>query len=165
MSKLIFWIFTASCLSVMLFSFRHASEYVNDVPYPDGYRNWVHVKSRFAGPKSADFQINGGFNHTYANDKALTGYLSGNFPEGSIIVFDVLIVQEDSVNHGIVELARKRIDVMIKDSAKYAATGGWGYGQFKADHRDNGIRTLEAATKCFACHMSQKDLVFSDFRK
>jgi hypothetical protein len=165
MSKLISGILTTLCLSVTLFSFRHAVEYTNEVPYPEGYRNWVHVKSRFSGPKSVDFQINGGFNHTYANAQAVAGYLSGNFPEGSVIVFDVLTPHEDSVNFGLTEFSRKRMDVMIKDSTKYTVTGGWGYGQFKGDGKDNHIITLEVATRCYTCHTSQRDFVFSEFRK
>lgn len=146
------------------FSFNKSTE-SNDIPYPEDYRKWTHVKSKFVGPKSVEFKVNGGLNHTYANEKAVKGYLSGNFPEGSVIIFDVRITKEDSVNFGVTELKRKRIDVMIKDSTKYAATGGWGYGQFKDEGKINGILTLEAATKCFNCHTSQKDYVFSEFRE
>jgi hypothetical protein len=36
------------------------------------------------------FKSTGGFPHIYANDKAMQGYASGYFPQGSIFVFDVI---------------------------------------------------------------------------
>jgi Cytochrome P460 len=52
------------------------------------------------------------------------------------------------------------IAVAIKDSKKYAATGGWGFGHFQ----DGKPSTDEAMMKtCFACHqqMKARDLVFT----
>src|ERR1044071_6835119 len=102
---------------------------VSEVPYPEGYRNWVHIKTALIGPESPAFIINGGYHHIYANPKAMEGYRTGIFPEGSIIVFDVLTNGE---NNGITEEdSRAHIDVMIKDSLKFPETGGWGYEEFK----------------------------------
>jgi Cytochrome P460 len=50
---------------------------------------------------------------------------------------------------------------MVKDSVKYAATGGWGFAQFK-----DGKPAEEATLKtCFLCHQPFKagDLVFSHY--
>ena len=50
---------------------------------------------------------------------------------------------------------------MVKDSAKYAATGGWRFGHFKDGKPGN-----EALLKtCFACHEKAKarDLVFTRY--
>jgi hypothetical protein len=42
---------------------------------------------------------------------------------------------------------------MVKDSKKYAATGGWGFADFK-----NGKPGDEALHKtCFPCHQPAKD--------
>jgi hypothetical protein len=57
----------------------------NDVAYPEGYRQWTHVKSGFLGPDHLNVNYRG-FNHIYANDAAITGYKSRDLPEGSIIV-------------------------------------------------------------------------------
>jgi hypothetical protein len=50
---------------------------------------------------------------------------------------------------------------MIKDSKKYAATGGWGFGQF-----EKGV-SVDASmlTGCFPCHQAVKsrDLVFTKY--
>jgi hypothetical protein len=53
------------------------------------------------------------------------------------------------------------IQFMIKDSKKYAATGGWGFGFFK-----DGKPVDEAAMQgCFSCHNEAKswDLVFTHY--
>jgi hypothetical protein len=45
------------------------------------------------------------------------------------------------------------LQFMVKDSKKYAATGGWGFGDFT-----NGKPGNEALMKtCFACHLPAKD--------
>jgi hypothetical protein len=47
--------------------------------------------------------------------------------------------------------------VMVKDSKKYAATGGWGFAQFNKD----GKAADEAKHRtCFACHEPAKDRDF-----
>jgi Cytochrome P460 len=51
---------------------------------------------------------------------------------------------------------------MVKDSKKYAATGGWGFGHFQ----DGKPSTDEGMMKgCFACHqqMRARDLVFTHY--
>jgi hypothetical protein len=50
---------------------------------------------------------------------------------------------------------------MVKDSTKYAATGGWGFGHFQ-----NGKPADAAFMKpCFPCHEKAKgtDLVFTRY--
>ena len=133
------------------------------VAYPTGYRQWVHVLSALVGPQSPGFAANGGIHHIYANEKALEGYRTGRFPDGSILVADFLETKE---NAGITtEGARRRIDVMVKDSHRYAETGGWGFESFRGDSQTDQSVGAEGATKCFACHAKQPDSVFSKFRK
>jgi hypothetical protein len=135
------------------------------IPYPMGYRQWVHVMSALVGPESPFFKNSGGIHHIYANDKAMEGYKSGRFPDGSIIVADFLETQESK---GITtEGPRRRIDVMLKDGNRYTETGGWGFEQFRGDSQIDRMVTAEIAAKCFACHVTQKehDSVFSKYRK
>ena len=136
------------------------------VPYPTGYRNWTHVKSSLIGPKHPSFERDGGFHHIYANEKALEGYRAGKFPDGAVLVDDGLVLKETE-NGAVVEGARRRIAVMLKDSQRYAETGGWGYEVFKGDSQTERTGTAEVVAKCFACHGQQKehDSVFSQFRK
>src|SRR5262245_44232341 len=56
------------------------------VPYPEGFRSWTVVKSLIVGPDHDSFAKRGGIHHYYANDKAVAGYRTGTFPDGSIVV-------------------------------------------------------------------------------
>lgn len=131
--------------------------------YPEGYRQWAHVKSALVSAGHADYQSAGGFRHIYANEKALSGYRNGKFPEGAIIVVDWR-AEHDS-GGSFAEGPRRRVDVMSKDDRKHASTGGWGFERFKGDSRVDRI-VKDASTECFACHATQKstDLVFSVLR-
>jgi hypothetical protein len=133
-----------------------------EVPYPDGFRRWAHVKSSLSAPEG-DADPRSGIRHIYANEQALRGYATGRFADGSIIVFDVLDVT--TANGTTREGARKLVDVMHKDSARFAATGGWGYEEFRGDTRERLVRE-RAPTACFQCHTQRKesDYVFSRLR-
>lgn len=134
------------------------------VPYPDGWRQWAHVKSMViqAGhPLHAAF---GGIHHLYGNAKALQGYRNGRFADGSVIVFDLLDAQEGG--NALQEGPRKVLGVMHKDAKRYAATGGWGFEGFKGDSKSERAVGANAAKACFECHTAQKskDFVFSAWR-
>jgi hypothetical protein len=53
------------------------------------------------------------------------------------------------------------VQFMVKDSRRYAATGGWGFAQFK-DGKPDGKADL---TTCFTCHVPVKarDFVFTRY--
>jgi len=130
------------------------------VPYPAEYRKWAVTRSFVASPESP----NSGFHHYYANDKAMVGFTTGSFPNGSVIVDERLEVEQ----HGADRFEGKRIGiaVMMKDDRQFAATGGWGFDGAKGDSP-----TLDASAEmrsaCYSCHSKQKDrdFVFSSFRK
>ena len=135
------------------------------IPYPAGFRGWTHVKSQLINQSSPAFKHSGGLHHIYANPKAMEGYRSGRFPDGSVIVAEFLHLQEaDGVAS---EGARRRIDVMVKHGTRRAATGGWGFEQFRGDSQTERLVTAEVARTCFACHEKQKksDFVFSTLRR
>lgn len=126
-----------------------------EIAYPEGYRSWVHVKTGLT-PR--------GFHHIYANSTALEGYKTGKFLDGSVIVFDLI---EATVNNTNTDEGKRRlVDVMVRNTKLYSATGGWGYEEFRGDSKtDRTIRAL-AATSCYNCHAKQKtnDNVFSQLR-
>ena len=64
------------------------------VPYPTEYRSWAVVKTSLVGPQARNFATRGGFHHFYANDKAMEGYRTGRFPDGSIIVDEGVAAEE-----------------------------------------------------------------------
>ena len=134
------------------------------VPYPAGYSNWHHVKSMVIYKGHPLYEAFGCIHHLYANPKAVAGYKSGKFPDGAIIVFDLL--EAKSADNAVIEGARKVVGVMHKDAKKFTATGGWGFEGFGGGDKTNRVVRDNAASACFACHESQKnyDYVFSRLR-
>ena len=161
--RMIFLALAATCITTWSLSLWAKP---NDaVPYPTGYRLWTHVKAALIGPQSPAFENSGGIHHIYANEKAVEGYKTGKFPDGSVLVADFLETRESD---GITtEGPRRRIDVMVKDSRRYTNTEGWGFEQFRGDSQTDRMITAQTATKCFDCHARQKehDFVFSRFRE
>jgi hypothetical protein len=133
------------------------------VPYPEAYREWAHVKSALISPAHRNFETMGGFQHVYANDQALAGYRTRTFPEGSVVVVDWRRMRDTSGQ--FVEGARRQLDVMVKDSARFGATGGWGFQRFVGDSRTERAAT-PSPTECFACHnrLKKDDLVLGSYR-
>ncbi|HKX28348.1 MAG TPA: cytochrome P460 family protein [Blastocatellia bacterium] len=136
------------------------------VPYPSGYRDWTHVKSNLIGPTHSLYKEIGGYQHIYANQQGMEGYRTGRFPEGSILIYDFLEGREHP-SGSTAEGPRRFTSVMVKDTKLYAATGGWGYEEFRGDSETDRMIAAAASTKCFACHTKQKesDYVFSKYRK
>ena len=132
------------------------------VQYPDNFRRWVHVSTAVLMP-GANPQIKSeeGMRHIFANEKAVDGYTSGNFADGSVIVYELRETQQKK-NGVIFEGERKRVDVMIKDSSLYKDTGGWRFERFWGnDQTQDAIP--DSGTTCFACHSnaSAHGFVFS----
>jgi len=131
------------------------------VSFPEHYRMWVHVKTTVIGPRSPNFARNGGMHVFYANEGAVEGYRTGRFPDGAILVDDLLDAkEEEGVTRGG---SRRRVAVMIKDSARFPETGGWGFEIFVGEERSKGSLTAEGKAACFACHQKGRDAVFSKF--
>ena len=135
-----------------------------EVPYPANYRSWTHVKSMIIEPGHALHASFGGIHHLYANDKAMQGYRSGRFPDGAIIVFDLL--EAAAGDRAVTEGARKVVGVMHRDASRFASTGGWGFEGFAGDSHTQRAVGANAATACFACHQARRDneYVFSSYR-
>jgi hypothetical protein len=154
-SLVVFW-----CGAVLLAGLGSAQS----TTYPSGFRNWVHVKSALVTSAHPAAQSEGGLHHIYANPKAMEGYASGQFADGSVIVYELLETQEkDGV---ISEGARRKLDLMVKDSARYQSTGGWGFQRFPGAGETTGVLQAPAASVCFDCHSRAKEhgLVFSRMR-
>ena len=154
-----------ACWLVLITSaFIPFSENREPVDFPEGFRQWTHIKSHVVGPNNPTAPKYSGFTSIYANDKAMQGYRTNTWPDGAIIVFDVLESIEKSGDYAMSK--RKFIDVMVKDSKKYAATGGWGFEEFWEGDKSKAMIKEEATTKCFNCHKSRAgdDLVFTTFK-
>ncbi len=133
------------------------------IPFPQQYRKWWHVKSTVIGPQSANFTRNGGIHHFYANESGMQGYRTGRFPDGSVLIDDLL--EAKNIDGVTTEGPRRRLAVMMKQAARYPETGGWGFEIFKGNNDTEGSLTAQEKAACFACHQKGRDSVFSEFRK
>ena len=60
------------------------------------------------------------------------------------------------------------VDLMAKDSKRFADSGGWGYAQFNYDAASDSFSPLGTGAKCgYACHTlaAAKDYVFTAYPK
>lgn len=135
-----------------------------EVPFPDGYRMWQHVSSAVlkptndpaaTTPKADDLAApHGLMSNIYANEKAVEGYRTGDFPEGAVLVVDWFVLEERGPMLG--QGPRKSVNVMVRD-ARYAETGGWGFEDFNRDSRTERNVGPKAVPMCFECHTKAKD--------
>lgn len=133
------------------------------VSWPEGYRQWTHVKSMVIRPGHELYDSFGGIHHVYANPAALKALREGGeFPDGAVLVFDLL----EAVKGGnaITEGDRKVVGVMERDRARFASTGGWGFEGFAGKTRERVVK--DPAGECFGCHKANAapDYVFSTYR-
>lgn len=150
-------------LALLLATTALSAVAANQVTYPDGFRNWNHVKSMTINKGHPLFDAVGGMHHLYGNKKAMAGYKAGKFADGSVIVFDLFeAVDKDNA---VAEGPRKAVVVMQKDAKKFKDTDGWGYEVFGGNTK-KGTLDAKAAAGCHACHTQQKskDFVFSALR-
>ena len=118
------------------FAARHGQENpspIYGVTIPAGYRDWKLISVTHE---------EGDFNQLRAqvgNDLAVKAYREGTlpFPDGSVIValhWKRVPSDEDNKVFGkeqaFVAGPAVNLQVMVKDSKKYAASGGWGFGDF-----------------------------------
>ena len=162
MTKLVVAFIAVAMSSVVLGS----NKTVKPVAYPEGYRDWSHVKSlAITSPTHPLFDPFGGLHHIYANGKALNA-LKGIAPysDGATLVFDLFAAEDQE---GVLrEGPRKFIGVMVKNNKLYPATGGWGFEGFKGDSKTSRMVT-DAETQCYTCHAAKESsaYVFSRYRK
>src|SRR5687768_1540680 len=135
------------------------------ITLPEGYRDWRLISvAREEGDLNDLRAILG-------NDIAIKAYREGKlpFPDGAIIARLAWNYEPSEENNKAFGRAqsfvagppKNGVQFMIKDSRKYASTGGWGYAQF-----DDGKPASEAVhNKCFACHTpaQARDFVFTRY--
>jgi len=140
---------------------------------PSGYRDWRLISVAREEGSLDDIRA------ILGNDLGIKAYREGKlpFPEGTIIAriawsFDLSKENNDifcklnpaSCGHPQSYVAgppKNGVQFMVKDSTKYASTGGWGYAQF-----DDGKPAGEAALKtCYPCHAAIKarDFVYTHY--
>lgn len=140
------------------------------ISYPDGYRTWTFLHASVVPAGFAAFSkspcvkpCSNGIFYFYANEPAMKGLRTGSYADGAIITEEMLELRIGEKGNGG-EGRRVLTAVMVKDSSRYAATGGWGFGSFDEGSKTN---TLDAKAQqgCYQCHTSRKDhgYVFSQY--
>lgn len=153
------------CLILLAFlAAMHSYADEGAIPYPQDYRQWYHVKSMIIEPGHVLENPFEGIHHIYANKKARKGFEIGKFPDGSMLVFDLL--RYKVADHTIVEGDRKLIGVMYKDVDRYGQTGGWNFEGFAGNSHTKRL-VSDKGVSCFSCHAAEKnnDYVFSKIRQ
>jgi Cytochrome P460 len=137
---------------------------VFDVKIPAGYRDWRLISVAHEEGNLNDLR------GVLGNDIAIKAYREGKlpFPDGAIIArlaWKYVPSEENNKVFGreqsYVAGDATNVQFMVKDSKKYAATGGWGFAQF------NDGKPVEAAglSGCYACHVPvrARDYLFTRY--
>ena len=134
---------------------------------PDGYRDWKLIS---VAHEEGDLNSVGAI---LGNDIAIKAYREGKlpYPDGTIIAAVHWRHAPSEENNKIFGRRQSfvagpptNVQFMVKDSNKYASTGGWGFGHF--NERDGKKPGNAALLKtCFPCHQKAKDsdLVFTRY--
>jgi hypothetical protein len=160
----------AGVIAVMAPAFGHADGGAAPIfvtTIVPGYRDW-----RLISVAHEEGQLND-FRAVLGNDIAIKAYRENRlpFPEGTIVMRIAWSYGPSEENNKIFGRAQSFVpgspttsylQFMVKDSTKYAATGGWGYGQFDKDGKPAEEATLKT---CFPCHapIKARDFVFTRY--
>ena len=139
-----------------------APVFVNQIP--QGYRDWKLISVAHEEGNLNSFAA------VLGNDLAIKAYRDGTLPvpDGAVIAalhYSHTPSEENNKVFGrsqsFVAGGPTNVQFMVRDSKKYATTGGWGFGHFK-----DGKPGDEAFMKtCFPCHnqVKTRDLVFTRY--
>jgi hypothetical protein len=131
---------------------------------PPEYRDWRLISVAHEEGNLNDLRA------ILGNDAAIKAAREGTlpFPDGTIIArvawsYDPLEVNGKAFGHQsfVAGPPKNGVQFMVKDSKKYASTGGWGFAHFNdGKSADEGV-----LQSCFPCHQAIKsrDLVFTRY--
>ena len=134
------------------------------VKIPPGYRDWRLISVAHEAGNLNDFRA------ILGNDVAIEAYREGKLPlpDGAMVARLAWSYDPSEENNKVFGRAQSfvagppiNLQLMVKDSRKYAATGGWGFAQFK-----DGKPAAEAVHEtCFPCHerVNARDFVFTRY--
>ena len=132
----------------------------NGVTRPEGYRDWslIGVAQRTEG---------GTVRGILGNEVAIKAAREGGtkpWPDGAVlakIVWKQAALKAFPASAVPGELVHT--EFMVKDSAKFASTGGWGFGRWVGEKQEPYGKDANFAQECFGCHGAAKatDWVFT----
>ena len=134
------------------------------ITIPPGYRDW-----RLISVANEEGNLND-LRAVLGNDVAIQAYREGKlpFPDCTIIARLAWTYVPSEENNKVFGRSQSfvagpatNVQFMVKNSRKYAATGGWGFAQFK-DGKPDAAAKLET---CFPCHepVKARDFVFTQY--
>jgi hypothetical protein len=135
------------------------------IKIPPGYRDWKLISVAHEEGNLNDLRA------VLGSDVAIKAYREGKlpFPDGTIIArlaWSYVPSEENNKVFGrsqsFIAGSATNVQFMVKDSRKYAATGGWGFAQFKDGKPDADAALLKT---CFPCHepIKARDYVFTRY--
>ena len=133
---------------------------------PPGYRDWRLISVAHEAGNLNDLRA------ILGNDVAIKAYREGKlpFPDGAIIArlaWSYVPSEENNKVWGrpqsFVAGDPTNVQFMVKDSKKYASTGGWGFAQFN-DGKPVDEKMLKT---CYPCHkaIQDRDLIFTHYAR
>lgn len=137
------------------------------IKLPEGYREWRLISVAHEEGKLNDLRA------ILGNDIAFEAAHMGQlpYPDGSIIArlawnYEPLPESKAAFGEAQSHVAghpKNGVQFMVKDSKKFAATGGWGFAVFN----DGKPADEKVHNTCFACHQAaaapSSDLVFNRY--
>jgi hypothetical protein len=140
---------------------------ISRVTIPPGYRDWRLISVAHEEGNLNDLRA------ILGNDIAIKAYREATlpFPDGTIIsrlAWSYVPSEESNKAFGrpqsfVAGPPKNGVQFMVKDSRKYASTGGWGFAQF-----NDGKPADEALhNTCFSCHqaVNARDSVFTHYAR
>jgi hypothetical protein len=135
------------------------------IKIPPAYRDWKLISVAHEAGNLNDFRA------VLGNDVAIRAYRQEKlpFPDGTIIArlaWNYVPSEENNKVFGrsqsFVAGSPTNVQFMVKDSRRYASTGGWGFAQFKDGKPDADAAMLKT---CFPCHepVKARDFVFTQY--
>jgi hypothetical protein len=134
------------------------------IKIPPGYRDWMFVSVAHEEGNLHSFAA------ILGNDVAIKAYRNGTlpFPDGTIIAalhFSHVPSEENNKVFGrsqsFVPGPPTNVQFMVKDSAKYATTGGWGFAHFDKVGKPGDEALLKTCAPCHA--KASRDFVFTQY--
>src|SRR5262245_30057705 len=157
---------------------RQLSQYTDsgDLKLPTNWRQWI-----FVGEPLSPNALNGGhanfpeYHNVYIEPGSYAIYKkTGVFPEGTIFVKELQLTlpaenpdgsRTEPSGRGFFPGAFNGADVTVKDTKRFADSGGWGYFNFNHHEPKALAAKVRAKSECAFCHIAsaKRDDVWTQF--
>jgi len=126
---------------------------------PANYRDWVFLTSGLGmtyGPAQPAAGRPPLFDNVFVNPQSYKAFVNtGRWPDGTMFILELRrSVANASINNGgFTQTEVAALESAVKDSQRFAATGGWAYLEFGAPPKAVESAAPQPPTaSCYACH-------------